>query len=62
MRGRNYVIPDDVKHLAVPVLAHRITLTADARLQGRFHGSIMDEMIAQTPVPVEEVWTENATA
>ena len=30
VRGRNYVIPDDVKHLAVPVLAHRITLTPDA--------------------------------
>ncbi len=57
--GRNYVIPDDVKHLAVPVLAHRITLTPDARLQGRLHDVVMHEMIAQAPVPVEEVWAED---
>jgi MoxR-like ATPase len=62
VRGRNFVIPDDVKHLALPVLAHRITLSPDARLQGRVHRSVLDEMIAQTPVPVEEVWAEDGTA
>lgn len=34
MHARDFVLPDDVKALAAPVLAHRITLTADARLRG----------------------------
>jgi MoxR-like ATPase len=56
IRGRHYVIPDDVKQLAVPVLAHRLILSPDARLRGRTAQEVLNELIEQVPVPVEEVW------
>ena len=34
LRGRDYVLPDDIRHLAAPVLAHRILLTPEAELSG----------------------------
>jgi len=34
IRGRDYVIPDDVKHLSVPALAHRLISKTEARLRG----------------------------
>ena len=53
VRGRDYVMPDDVKALAVPVLAHRITLSAQSRLRGRDAESLMRELLEEVPVPVE---------
>jgi MoxR-like ATPase len=53
VRGRDYVMPDDVKALAVPVLAHRITLGAQSRLRGRDAESLMQEILEEVPVPVE---------
>jgi MoxR-like ATPase len=49
--GRGYVVPDDVRALAGPVLAHRLLLTAEAELQGRTGASIMAEVLAGVPVP-----------
>jgi MoxR-like ATPase len=53
IRGRTYVVPDDVKALAGPVLAHRLLLTSQARLRGRSELTVLDEIVASTPVPVE---------
>jgi MoxR-like ATPase len=53
LRGRGYVLPDDVKHLATPVLAHRLLLDSQSRLRGRSELTILDEVLAATPVPVE---------
>jgi len=50
-KGRNFVIPDDIKTLAVPVLAHRLVLTPDAQLQGVGVGSVIDDILARTAVP-----------
>lgn len=58
IRGRHYVVPDDIKHLATPVLAHRLSPSVDARLHGRAITDVLATIIAQTTVPVEEVWSE----
>ena len=54
--GRDYVIPDDVKRLAMAVLAHRLVLSAEARLRGRSAQEVLANVVEQIPVPVEEVW------
>jgi MoxR-like ATPase len=51
---RDYVIPDDVKGLAVPALAHRIIVTADAVMSGRSPQVILQEILTEVPVPVAE--------
>ncbi|UUZ83015.1 MoxR family ATPase [Paenibacillus sp. P26] len=52
LSGRNYVIPDDVKALAVPVLAHRLLLAPSAQLSERPAEAIVASLVAGTPVPV----------
>jgi MoxR-like ATPase len=54
IRGRNYVIPDDVKYLARPVLAHRLITKTEASLKGRTPVTIINDILDQVPVPVEE--------
>jgi MoxR-like ATPase len=49
--GRNYVIPDDVKALAVPVLSHRIVLSPDAQLQGADARAVVQDVVAGVAVP-----------
>lgn len=49
--GRSYVRPDDIKRLAVPVLAHRLTLTPQAWAQGVDPASVITTVVATTPVP-----------
>ncbi len=49
---RDYVIPDDVKALVVPVLAHRVIATADAVMSGRAPGVILAELLDEVAVPV----------
>jgi MoxR-like ATPase len=49
---RDFVIPDDVKTLTVPVLAHRVIATADAVMSGRSPGAILTELLDEIPVPV----------
>jgi MoxR-like ATPase len=51
VRGRNYAIPDDVKALAVPVLAHRISLRHDAVARGLTSELAVSELLASVPVP-----------
>ena len=56
LRGRAYVIPDDVQELVMPVLGHRLMLRTDARLRGRRPAHVMEQLVEQTPTPVEEAW------
>lgn len=49
--GRDYVIPDDVRSLAVPVLAHRLLLTAEAQIARRTSSSVVESMVSSTPIP-----------
>ena len=49
---RDYVIPDDVKSLAVSVLSHRVIVTADALMTGRAAGAVLGEILHEVAVPV----------
>ena len=52
--GRDYVIPDDVKRLAIPVIVHRLIASTEAYLHNRSKENLIENILAQTPVPVEE--------
>jgi MoxR-like ATPase len=49
--GRDYVTPDDVRELAVPVLAHRLVLETKARYSGATSEDIIRELLESVPVP-----------
>jgi MoxR-like ATPase len=49
--GRDYVIPDDIKALAEPVLAHRLILRPNAEMQGQSAGKILAQLLEREPVP-----------
>lgn len=49
--GREYVIPDDVKALAVPVLAHRIMLTSDAVFSSSTPEAVLERLLGEIPAP-----------
>ncbi|MFO6446180.1 AAA family ATPase [Erythrobacter sp. NE805] len=51
LEGRAYVIPDDVKALAVPVLRHRLTLSPAAEIEGRDMEALVAELVAATEAP-----------
>jgi MoxR-like ATPase len=51
LNGRSYVLPDDVKDVAVPALAHRIIVSPGARLRELSAERIMQEIVRNTPVP-----------
>jgi MoxR-like ATPase len=51
LRGRDYVLPDDLKYLAQPVLAHRVILKDEERLRGGTAENIIEDIIHQVPVP-----------
>jgi MoxR-like ATPase len=51
MRGRGYVIPDDVKLLARPTLAHRIIVKPEARVRSITSTAILEEILQTVPVP-----------
>lgn len=51
IEGRGYVRPDDVKRIAIPVLAHRLTLTPQAWAQGVDPAGVVSAVVNTTPVP-----------
>jgi MoxR-like ATPase len=55
IRGRAYVLPDDVKAQAVAVLRHRIFMSADAQMRGRSGANVVAEVLTRTPVPAEDI-------
>ncbi len=54
LRGRSYVLPDDVKQLAGCVLSHRLILKEEERLRDTETTELLDAIIAQLPVPATE--------
>lgn len=52
LKGRGYLLPDDIKHLVRPVLEHRIILTQESRLAGRETGKILQEILEKTQIPL----------
>lgn len=54
LQGRDYVLPDDVKALAGPVLGHRLILTAQARLRGETPEGVLASIIEGVDVVVED--------
>jgi MoxR-like ATPase len=54
IRGRAFVLPDDVKELAMVVLPHRLIVSPAARLRGRDTSAIVAEVLGGVPVPVLE--------
>jgi MoxR-like ATPase len=53
LRGRDFVLPDDVKYLAPYVLTHRILISPQTRLRGRRPEEVVAEIVNTVPVPVE---------
>jgi MoxR-like ATPase len=47
--GRSYVLPDDIKTLAVPVLAHRLVLTPEAEMEGMASETVIRQALEQVP-------------
>jgi len=52
LRGRNYVMPDDVKRVVAPVLCHRIILKPESRLRKITVDHVVQELVAELPVPI----------
>ncbi len=53
-RGRDYVVPDDIKDLIVPVLAHRVLLSPEAQMRGAGAEDVLGTMLEQVPIPARE--------
>lgn len=53
LEGRDYALPDDVRHVAVPVMAHRLVVSTDTRLQNKDAASVLEALILKTPLPAE---------
>lgn len=53
LSGRTYILPDDVKHLVMPVLSHRLILKEAERLRGTDTHQVIEEIVSRTAVPVE---------
>lgn len=51
VRGRSYAIPDDIKQMALPTLAHRLILRPDALWLDKSAENIIRQIIGETPVP-----------
>ncbi len=49
--GRDYVVPDDVKSVARPVLRHRILLKPGAEVDGFTPDHVLDEILSRTEIP-----------
>ena len=54
IRDRDFVLPDDVKHLAPFVFEHRLVLTPQAQIRGEAVSKVLAEIVASVEVPVEE--------
>jgi MoxR-like ATPase len=53
VRGRDFVIPDDVKALIPAVLTHRLVVNPQTRLRGRTAENVIRDVVATVPVPVD---------
>jgi MoxR-like ATPase len=53
-RARDYVVPDDIKDLAVPVLGHRLLLSPDAQMRGSGVEHVLEGLLGRVPIPERE--------
>jgi MoxR-like ATPase len=49
--GRDYVVPDDVVQIALPALRHRVSLTAEAEVEGQSADQLLAEVLRSIEVP-----------
>ena len=52
LAGRDYILPDDVKHFATPVLSHRLLLQPEYWMSQQVAGDVIRDVLDKTPVPV----------
>ncbi len=53
LAGRDYIVPEDVQHMALPVLSHRLVLSPESRMKGVSAQSVVMRVLKNTPVPVK---------
>ena len=58
LRGRDYVIPEDIKTLVPLTLAHRLILKPEAELRGRTARTILEDILENTPLELGSVNSE----
>ena len=51
MNDRDYVLPDDIQRIALPVCAHRLVLSPEARMKGQSAGRLLMAVLNAVPVP-----------
>ena len=51
MQGRDYVVPDDVKALVLPIFRHRVLLKPEAEIEGFNADAVMKRLLARVEVP-----------
>jgi MoxR-like ATPase len=54
VRGRDYVLPDDIQYLAPYILTHRMVLKPESQLRGRTTADVVREVLERRPLPIEE--------
>jgi len=54
LNGREFLVPDDVKRIAVPALVHRLVLDPEARVQGASRRDVIESVLEQVDVPAME--------
>ena len=52
LAARDYILPDDIKHFAVPVLSHRLLLQPEYWMSHQVNGDVIRDVLSNTPVPV----------
>ncbi|NCF69287.1 MAG: AAA domain-containing protein [Chloroflexi bacterium] len=55
LQGRDYVLPDDVKHLAPDILSHRCLLHPESALRGKSVSKILDDILTEAPLEIGEL-------
>ena len=53
-RGRDYVVPDDIQDLAIPVVAHRLLLSPEAHMRGTRADDVLEALLGRVPIPARE--------
>ncbi len=59
LKGRDYVLPDDVKAMSGPVLSHRLILRRVSRIREDYLNSVLSDIIKDVPVPSEDDFIED---
>ncbi|MCX7773590.1 MAG: magnesium chelatase, partial [Clostridia bacterium] len=54
IKGRSYVVPEDIKTLALPALAHRLVLKGALRLKSSASEEVLQGIMNKVPVPTED--------